>query len=92
MLQTEARRLNIPENEATKRMGDFSGVEPVEDLSHLATRVQGAGGNLTNQVNESLAKSAANLERATAKLEAVVNPKVPAPVQGRPNQPALRVP
>jgi hypothetical protein len=83
-LEREARRLNL-------KIEDPTSVFDVDRDQKLARQIQGAGGDVTGSTTiQSLESGAKSLERRMKRVEDALVPKVPAPVQGKPNQPRLR--
>jgi hypothetical protein len=83
-LEREARRLNL-------KIEDPTSVFDVDRDQKLARQIQGAGGDVTGSTTmQSLESGAKSLERRMKRVEDALAPKVPAPVQGKPNQPRLR--
>jgi hypothetical protein len=83
-LEREARRLNL-------KIEDPTSVFDVDRDQKLARQIQGAGGDVTGSTTmQSLESGAKSFERRMKRVEDALAPKVPAPVQGKPNQPRLR--
>ena len=83
-LEREARRLNL-------KIEDPTSVFDVDRDQKLARQIQGAGGDVTGSTTlQSLESGAKSFERRMKRVEDALVPKVPAPVQGKPNQPRLR--
>lgn len=88
-LEKEARRLNLK----LEPRDPLSTVYSTDDDRRLARRIDAAGGDTTGDVTmKNLQRGAKDFADTMAEVKKSVIPKVPAPVQGRPNQPALRVP
>jgi hypothetical protein len=83
-LEREARRLNL-------KIEDPTSVFDVDRDQKLARQIQGAGGDVTGSTTmQSLESGAKSFERRMKRVEDALVPKVPAPIQGKPNQPRLR--
>ena len=83
-LEREARRLHL-------KIEDPTSVFDVDRDQKLVRQIQGAGGDVTGSTTMlSLESGATSFERRMKRVEDALVPKVPAPVQGKPNQPRLR--
>ena len=83
-LEREARRKNL-------KIEDPTSVFDVDRDQKLARQIQGAGGDVTGSTTmQSLESGAKSFERRMKRVEDALVPKVPAPIQGKPNQPRLR--
>jgi hypothetical protein len=83
-LEREARRLNL-------KIEDPTSVFDVDRDQKLARQIQGAGGDVTGSTMMlSLESRAKSFERRMKRVEDALALKVPAPIQGKPNQPRLR--
>jgi hypothetical protein len=83
-LEREARRLHL-------KIEDPTSVFDVDRDQKLPRQIQGAGGDVTGSTTmQSLESRAKSFERRIKRVEDALAPKVPAPIQGKPNQPRLR--
>jgi phage FluMu protein gp41 len=84
-LEREARRLGL-------NVDPLAAIgSPLDQDKALARRITDAGGDVTaSTAMKDLAQGARDFAEVMKKAKQDITPKIPAPVQGRPNQPVLR--